>query len=66
MAKNLIPVSHVEPGQSFSHYNNVYVRATQDEIKKHPARGCWDDSEVVYAYNGTLPVVFQAHVEVLR
>lgn len=65
MAKQLKPVSVVQPGHRFSHYNNVYQRATPEEIRHHPARGCWDDDSVVYAYSGTLPVVFQAHVEVV-
>jgi len=65
MASKLIPVHEVKPGQQFSCWNVDYVRATDEEVRKHPARGVFNDREVVYAYTGTLPVTFTHTTEVV-
>ena len=33
-----IPILQVEPGQQFTHFGIAYVRATEKEAGRHPAR----------------------------
>jgi len=34
-----IPITKVLPGQEFVHYGIAYVRATEQQERKHPSRG---------------------------
>lgn len=38
MKSPLIPARDLQPGQQFEHHGNRYIRATEDEVQKHPAR----------------------------
>ena len=47
-----MPITNVRPGQGFVHYGIAYVRATEQEERKHPAREVDRNPNrpLVYAY----------------
>lgn len=42
MKSPLIPVRDIQPGQQFDYHGARYVRATEDESHRHPARELQD------------------------
>ena len=49
---NYVPITAVKPGQQFVHYSILYVRATEQEEKKHPAQELAKlrGRELIFAY----------------
>lgn len=47
-----IPITKVLPGQEFVHYGIAYIRATEEQERKHPARELDRNPNrpLVYAY----------------
>lgn len=45
-----IPVTEVGPGENFAFLGTQYVRATEDQVPKHPARELAEGKSAVLAY----------------
>lgn len=50
--RSYIPITRVQPGQQFIHYGVAYVRATEKEARRHPARemAARRGRELIFAY----------------